>query len=149
MPRQRAILTATSGPNAGDSVTIELGTCRLIGRHLSENETSFIGRDGNRFLDDSANEILQQHLKHRAPPRSDSAPRFANDAFERGSDIVFGDDSISRAHAMVFYDSSGFGIIDLASTNGTFVNGERVASAILEDGDAVAIGASELAVKLR
>ena len=147
-PRRRATLTATAGPNQGDSVTVEAGSCRLIGRHLSENETSFIDRDGNRVLDGSATDILERHLKDRTPVAASVPSRFSSETFERGADIIFADDSISRAHAMVFHDQSGFGIIDLASTNGTFVNSERITSRIVADGDVVGIGNSELLVKI-
>jgi hypothetical protein len=146
--RRRALLTATAGPNAGDSVGIEVGTCRLIGRHLSENETAFIDRDGNRVLDGAASGIIERHLKDRTPVASNVAPHFSSETFERAADVIFADDSISRAHAMLFHDENAFGIIDLASTNGTFINAERVASKIIADGDVITIGNSELTVKI-
>ncbi|MBN1959991.1 MAG: FHA domain-containing protein [Deltaproteobacteria bacterium] len=146
--RPRALLTATAGPNSGDSVGIEIGTCRLIGRHLSENETAFIDRNGNRVLDGSASGILERHLKDRTPATGSPTPHFSSETFERAADIIFADDSISRAHAMLFYDENAFGIIDLASTNGTFVNSERTTSKILADGDIINIGNSELSVHI-
>jgi hypothetical protein len=149
MPPQRAILTVTAGPNDGDTVSLELGSCRLIGRHLSETETAFIDRDGNRILDSTAVDILSKHLKERTPDVGVSALEgFSSAAFDRGADIIFADDSISRAHAMVFYDKNGVGLIDLASTNGTFINNERVGSALIADGDVITIGNSELSVKI-
>ena len=147
---QRAVLTVSSGPNDGDTVSLEVGSCRLIGRHLSETETVLIDRDGNRLLDGQAANILTEHLKDRAPPTG-VAPigEFSVNAFERGPDIIFADDSISRAHAMVFLDTNGLGIIDLASTNGTFVNNERIGTAMVTDGDQVSIGNSDMTLKLR
>src|SRR4051812_883133 len=120
MKQKRAIFRVTAGPNAGDTVSVELGGCRLIGRHLSENETAFIDRDGNRVLDPTAASILSEHLKERSPQPEPAAaaPAFSVTAFERGPDVIFSDDSISRAHAMLFFDTSGVGVIDLASTNG-------------------------------
>ncbi|MEK7703602.1 MAG: FHA domain-containing protein [Myxococcota bacterium] len=145
--RRRVILTVTSGPNAGDTLKVDEGTCRLIGRHLSEHETALIDRDGNRILDAGAAEILIKHLKERAPATGITAPpEFSSAAFDRGPDAIFADDSISRAHAMIFFDTKGIGIIDLASTNGTYVNSERVGSAMVRDGDTLAIGGSELAL---
>ncbi|MBI3179732.1 MAG: FHA domain-containing protein [Deltaproteobacteria bacterium] len=148
MARARATLKVTTGPNEGDSVSVEVGSCRLIGRHLSDSETSFIDRDGNRVLEMDAAQLLEKHLKDRAPQMSTTAGDFRASAFERGADIILGDDSISRAHAMVFFDQSGFGIIDLASTNGTFVNRERVGTALVASGDVIAIGNSELSVQI-
>ncbi len=147
-PPARAILTAIAGPNQGDSVSIELGTCRLIGRHLCDNETAFIDRDGNRVLDGSAASILERHLRDRTPPHTEEAPRFVSEVFARGADIIFSDDSISRAHAMIFHDTSGCGIIDLASTNGTFVNDERITTTAIGPGDVITLGNSELRVAI-
>lgn len=149
---RRAVLTVVAGPNDGDTVSIDMGSCRLIGRHLSETETAFIDRDGNRVLDSAASDILVKHLRERAPQVTSAGvlEGFSAQAFERGPDIIFADDSISRAHAMVFYDgNSGVGLIDLASTNGTFVNNERIGSSLVSDGDVISIGNSELTVRLR
>jgi hypothetical protein len=40
--------------------------------------------------------------------------------------VISGDTQISRRHAEVRYDESGLQIIDLLSSNGTFVNGQRI-----------------------
>jgi len=150
MSQRRAILTVITGPNEGDTLSVDIGTCRLIGRHLSETETAMIDRDGKRILDGASSDILKKHLKDKAPATgSTPAPEVSISSFERGPDIVFADDAISRAHAMVFFDQQGLGIIDLASTNGTYVDQERVTTASVRDGDTVTIGSSDLTVKMR
>ena len=58
--------------------------------------------------------------------------------------IVIADPSLSRRHCAVIRDRDGFLIRDLASFNGTFVNGERVAESRLAHADRVRIGATEL-----
>lgn len=153
MARRRAVLSVNTGPNKGDTVSVEIGSCRLIGRHLSEAETAFIDRDGCRVLDGSASEIVTSHLKDRSPdtgaaPRQPARQDMGGSGFERGPDIIFADDSISRAHAMVFFDETGFGVIDLASTNGTFVGDARISSVLVEDGQAITVGNSELALEM-
>jgi diguanylate cyclase (GGDEF)-like protein len=51
------------------------------------------------------------------------------------------DGSISRQHARIVREPDGrFRVIDLESTNGTFVNNLRKQSAVLEDGDYLRIG---------
>jgi len=50
---------------------------------------------------------------------------------------------------MIFLDINGLGVIDLASTNGTFVNNERIGTAMVSDGDTVSLGNSDMALKLR
>lgn len=58
------------------------------------------------------------------------------------TDITLLDEGISREHALILYDGEDarYTIEDLQSTNGTKVNGKRVRSAVLEDGDELQIG---------
>jgi len=58
------------------------------------------------------------------------------------TDITLLDEGISREHALIIYDADedSYTIEDLQSTNGTKVNGKRVRSAQLEDGDDLQIG---------
>lgn len=58
------------------------------------------------------------------------------------TDITLLDEGISREHTMIMYDEvdSDYVIEDLQSTNGTKVNGKRVRSAALMDGDEIQIG---------
>src|SRR3954447_18775850 len=60
-----------------------------------------------------------------------------------------GDSEISRVHARVFHDPSGRLMIeDLGSTNGTFVNGNRVSGQQpLNSGDQVRVGQTSLTVE--
>ena len=50
----------------------------------------------------------------------------------------------SRRHAEILCDASACRIRDLASTNGTFVNGERIERHDLEPGDRIQVGANTL-----
>jgi hypothetical protein len=55
--------------------------------------------------------------------------------------VVITDGNTSRHHAQIHRAGSGFVITDLGSTNGTFINGERlVADHRLADGDIIAVG---------
>ncbi len=58
------------------------------------------------------------------------------------TDITLLDEGISREHAIIEFDpaTGAFSIEDLQSTNGTKVNGKRVRSEALSDGDEVLIG---------
>jgi pSer/pThr/pTyr-binding forkhead associated (FHA) protein len=53
-------------------------------------------------------------------------------------------DSISSEHAAFELGEKGFGVRDLASTNGVLVNGKEVLSQPLEHGDRVLLGDCEL-----
>jgi diguanylate cyclase (GGDEF)-like protein len=60
----------------------------------------------------------------------------------RGSNagLILDADSVSRRHARVERFGSGHKIVDLGSTNGTYVNGLRIKEQILKDGDRIGIG---------
>ena len=58
------------------------------------------------------------------------------------SDIVIPDTSASRNHAELHRDGAGLRIVDLGSSNGTYVNGQRVKETQLSEGDIVGIGSS-------
>lgn len=62
----------------------------------------------------------------------------------QGCEIHLADASVSRQHARVTVDDGRVTVEDLASTNGMTVNGERVARAVLADGDRIALGAATL-----
>jgi len=57
-------------------------------------------------------------------------------------DMVLVEDMVSRKHAKITTDNHVVTIQDLGSTNGTFVNGEKVRKADLKDGDRILIGTS-------
>jgi len=61
-------------------------------------------------------------------------------------DMVLVEDMVSRRHAKIAYAGDQITIEDLGSTNGTFVNGEKVKKARLKEGDRVLIGTSILKV---
>ncbi len=57
-------------------------------------------------------------------------------------DMVLVEDMVSRAHAAVSVSDGRVHLQDNNSTNGSFVNGERVNNAILNDGDRILFGTS-------
>jgi pSer/pThr/pTyr-binding forkhead associated (FHA) protein len=59
------------------------------------------------------------------------------------------DESISREHAVILLEDDGYTLEDLQSTNGTQVNGKRVRSARLADGDEILIGQTRMRFSLR
>lgn len=60
-------------------------------------------------------------------------------------DIVVHDPHLSRRHAEVWLAGEGVSLVDLGSTNGTWVNDLRIAEVVrLTDGDVIRIGRTEL-----
>jgi pSer/pThr/pTyr-binding forkhead associated (FHA) protein len=60
------------------------------------------------------------------------------------ADIKIDLPSISAEHATLEVDANGFGIRDLASTNGVVVNGAETLGTALKHGDRIKIGECEL-----
>ena len=56
------------------------------------------------------------------------------------SDIRIASDLVSRHHALIVISSKGVTLVDLGSTNGTFVDGREIKQRVLEDGQVIGIG---------
>ncbi|MEM7287680.1 MAG: FHA domain-containing protein, partial [Actinomycetota bacterium] len=54
------------------------------------------------------------------------------------------DGNVSRRHAEIRPQGTGFKVVDLGSTNGTSVNGERIAERQLRDGDVIEFGGTKV-----
>ena len=63
------------------------------------------------------------------------------------TDVRLTDTGVSRQHAELVAQDGGVEVHDLGSTNGTWVNGKRVSTATLRDGDRVTVGTTELVVR--
>ncbi|MCO4763551.1 MAG: GGDEF domain-containing protein [Myxococcales bacterium] len=57
-------------------------------------------------------------------------------------EIQLSDDGVSRMHARIELGPLGFDVVDLESTNGTFVNGHPVSRCPVRDGDKVQCGST-------
>jgi hypothetical protein len=65
----------------------------------------------------------------------------------RDCDIFLVDPSVSRNHALLDVREGNLVVRDAGSTNGTYVNGERVQLRTLQPGDRVAFGKTEMLVE--
>jgi predicted nucleic acid-binding Zn-ribbon protein len=62
------------------------------------------------------------------------------------ADVRFDDPTVSRRHALVVRGPDGLRVLDDRSLNGVFVNGQRVESHALADGDELVVGRYHLHV---
>lgn len=63
------------------------------------------------------------------------------------ADFVVDAPLVSRLHCRLSLHPDGLLVEDLESTNGTFVNGERVTRLVLRSGDALRVGRMEFLVR--
>jgi hypothetical protein len=64
------------------------------------------------------------------------------------NDIVVDNDQVSAFHARIDRGPDGYVLVDLASTNGTFLNSHRVTVGIMKSGDEIRLGPARLRFKL-
>jgi Protein of unknown function (DUF3662)/FHA domain len=60
------------------------------------------------------------------------------------ADVVVDDAGVSRRHAELHLKDGKARVVDLGSTNGTYVNGERISVAELSDGATITVGRSHV-----
>ncbi len=89
--------------------------------------------------------MLEVYLTYPTPEGSrEIAVERERISFGRGSeaDYRFDDEGLSRLHSTVYRDDSRLWVVDENSTNGTFVNGEKVSAGgtPLRNGDSIKIG---------
>ena len=83
-------------------------------------------------------------LRVKEGPAKNTEFRLHHDPIEigraMGCQLRIAGDRISRHHARIEPADDGFTITDLKSSNGTFVNGERITAHTLQHGDEIGIG---------
>jgi len=78
------------------------------------------------------------------PPLQLRAGETARIGRSRSCDLSLRSPDASRRHAEIVPSASGWLVRDLDSTNGTFVNGERVGERLLQPGDRIEIGSDAI-----
>jgi len=93
--------------------------------------------------------VLEVQLKERTIGRYGFTKRVVNVGRDRTSDLRLDHPGISRAHFRVRREGTLYVLEDCLSANGTFVNGRRVSSHVLGDGDVVEVGKYVLKISQR
>src|SRR6266542_2602568 len=87
---------------------------------------------------------MTELLVHRRGPLEGKKDKFDEDVIRIGrkddNHVVLAEKVVSSYHAEIRRRGESYTLVDLESTNGTFVNGERVQKAPLKDRDKVEIG---------
>ncbi len=122
---------------------------RAVGRSGDAEMTHQFTVDGDQALDSEDLARAEAHLLKRDSEPSSSAGPLRIGNFRRGADILLDDAKISRTHALFFLDEDGPSVVDMFSTNGTYVNGLKIDDADLHDGDYVNVGHTRFVVQVR
>ena len=144
----KVVFRVVSGPDQGMQFEVGKRTCRATGRAVGDpNKTSVLNVDVTLSIDSDTKGLILQYIQGQfRRPQEGKAEAGDNQfgSFQRVSDVVFKDQTLSRLHAMIFFDDVGVGVLDLVSKNGTFVNGEEVESRLLKKGDTIELGETKV-----
>ncbi len=113
---------------------------------------AYPGEMGTRRLIRDRVEIARFRLRVIAGPDApqviDSAGCDLDIGSGPGQHLRLSDPCVSRHHCVIRVGDDGLTCEDLESTNGTFVSGHRIKSAVLAPGDTITVGETELAIEL-
>jgi pSer/pThr/pTyr-binding forkhead associated (FHA) protein len=130
------------------------------------NETASTGPQGTQVFDlDEVNKMVADEIANSRSntanipalvglSSSHSGQQFilSKDKIEVGrrpnSDIVLNENSVSAMHAQIIKAGDGWKVLNLLSSNGTFVNGEKVVERIINVGDRIAFAEAEFVFTL-
>ncbi len=147
-PSGRAVFLVVEGANKGERLELPMGSCRALGRSIDEEERTKLLNSGSMVsLDDFSKKLVFSYITTHFGQKGTQSAGGSFAGFKREPDFVLVDKSISRLHAILFYDQVGIGILDLVSKNGTFVNGAEIESKLLKEGDVITVGTSKLKVE--
>jgi hypothetical protein len=137
-----------------DSLTREL--CDAAREHARDEGYSFMGPVEVQLVGDDSLRTGAFHITGRLAEGEGGAGAGSivlpsGDRFTLGegiisigrhpeSNLVLADANVSRNHAEIRPQGDRFVVVDLGSTNGTKVNGVRVDTQVLEDGDELTFG---------
>ncbi|MBI2954101.1 MAG: DUF3662 domain-containing protein [Chloroflexi bacterium] len=125
---------AVTAPAAGDQPPLEIGQTRRFDaeqlkrslRGVAANKAALVcgsgATNGMRYYVDKPNVTMGRGL---------------------GNEIVVDDPRVSRHHAEIRLTGGKICIYDLKSTNGTWVNRQRITESVLANGDVISLGGVE------
>lgn len=115
--------------------------CTFCG-YQNKSKSKFCSSCGNRLADESymvCRILVLGEGETRREYLVSSAERYLGR--DEGNDIVLDDEEVSARHARVIFTEGLFWVEDLQTTNGTFVNGERILGPMrLQNEDLIKIG---------
>lgn len=142
------LIVVVKGPAAGRSIPLGVGHYRVLGRSIDlMGGTAVVSQGERRRLEREDQRLMSEHLQRRATPGKVGA-RSEIASFIRDSDLDLNDEAVSQTHTMIFCDEAGASLVDVASTNGTWVNGNRVKESELVSGDLVRVGETRIEIKV-
>ncbi len=150
-----ALLTVLTGDKKNQTFEVRLGHCLVICRSPLQDfdsDTTFVGslKDEGE-VENTRIPLDSQTLKHVensfAPARDNwdmlqnAQPHHVLGGFVRDTDFLVDDPNVSKTHAVIYQGRDGVWLLDLVSSNGTYVNSQEIEHQKLRNNDVVSVGA--------
>ena len=116
-------------------------------REAPDDTSLLINEEATLSFKDVVRKIVAQLLIMSGEDQGTVMPLVENEYLigrQRGAAIVLRDLGVSAKHARIFRGPDGYAIEDLKSRNGTWLNGTRVEMQILQSGDEIRVGSTDL-----
>lgn len=152
---ERAILESIGAERAKHEASMPLAAAPAYSREPHGSDSELVGRDYS--YDGEGRETATVKLKITSDEGTKEI-RTVEVPLSGGSDLVIGrgrdadirisdpSKKLSRRHAALRFEDGRFMILDLDSTNGTFLNGKRVHEAPISEGDVIRMGGVRIEV---
>ncbi len=124
-------------------------TQRLPGMGSGRDMGRDMGRDLGRDIGGPSLSAKRLVLTYRGRPSTVDKDRFLIGRSKTQADLRLDDPNVSRQHVAIERVGSAWYVVDLGSTNGVFVSGERVNRRALVDGDVIVITTHEIRCSLQ
>lgn len=122
-------------------------------KYAGTNGTLLVAKNDERLP--VSTEVQTEHINLDQPALIGMTPPFVGQRFllrtgktsigrREDSDIVLADGSVSSLHAWIIEDGGSYRLMNILSTNGSYVNDQRVTEAVLSHGDRLRFGGVEL-----
>ena len=124
---------------------VDLGDSTV--RELDDDTSLLVAEDATLSFKDVVRKTVAQLLIMGGEDQGTVVPLVENEYLigrQRDAQIIIRDLGVSARHARIFRGPDGYAIEDLKSRNGTWLNGARTTQAILNHGDEIRIGATDL-----
>jgi hypothetical protein len=138
-------------PAPSPPVAVEMSTPLPVPQKLDDDTNEIVSSRAMRYLAE-AKKVTVSRLVLVEKDRPETSFPLGKDTTTMGrhknNDFVISDPKVSSFHARIDRSAEGHVLVDLKSRNGTYVNGKRVDTQLLANGDEIRVGTARLMYKV-
>lgn len=134
-----------------EPVAVEMSSHRVAERPLDDDTREIVSSKAMRYMAEAKKVTLSRLILVEKDRPETSFPLTRDTSTlgrHRNNDFVISDPKVSSFHARIDRSADGHALVDLKSRNGSYVNGKRVETQLLANGDEIRLGAARLMYKV-